>query len=125
MTHGLPILRTNTIIYTGNWDTLVAFYRVRMQLPVSFSNDWFIEFELARGAYLSIADESRAKVKSAGPAGLTLSWQVEDIEASWQWLNDQGIAPEIIRDHPWGARTCYFYDPEGRRLELWSKEPRP
>jgi len=123
MKHALPVLRTNTIIYTGNWDALVTFYRSRMQLPVSFSNDWFIEFEITPGAYLSIADESRTKVKSAGAAGLTLSWQVEDIDASWQWLNSRGITPETIKNHPWGARTCYFYDPEGRRLELWSKGP--
>lgn len=113
----------NTILYCKNWQQTVVFYKDRLGLPVNFANDWFVEFRLAGGARLSIADQSRASVKSCGGAGITLALEVEEIEAIRAQINASGLAPTHIRDHPWGARVFYFYDPEGHRIEIWQQKP--
>lgn len=110
----------NTILYCCAWAETVAFYRDRLQLPVTYTSDWFVEFELTRGARLSIADERRATIHSSGGAGITLTLQVDDANAAWQTLHAAGIAVGKPRDHAWGARVFYLRDPEGHRLEVWS-----
>jgi catechol 2,3-dioxygenase-like lactoylglutathione lyase family enzyme len=110
----------NTILYCKRWKETVAFYQRQLGLPVTFSSDWFIEFRLADAAHLSIADEARASVKSGGGQGVTLTLQVDSAEAVRALLQKRGLNPEPLRDHPWGARAFYLYDPEGHRLEIWS-----
>ena len=121
MANRLSILNANTIVYCRHWQQTVEFYRERLQLPVTFSTDWFLEFQLTDTARLSVVDERRARIKSAAGQGITLTWQVQSIEQAWQWLHERGLQPEPIKKHPWGARVFYFYDPEGHRLELWSE----
>jgi len=85
------------------WAETVAFYRERLGLPVNFANDWFFEFCLTDGSRLSIADESRASVKSCGGLGITLALETDSIETVWADLAESGPAPTEIKEHPWGA----------------------
>ena len=116
----LTFKTANTILYCQKWPETVEFYRDKIQLAVTFASDWFIEFELGATARLSIADERRSKIKSAQGAGITLTLQSEHADETWAELNRRGLALEAVRDHAWGARVFYFYDPEGHRLEIWS-----
>ncbi len=120
MTEIYPLKNTNTILYCKKWQETVDFYQHRLRLPVNFASDWFVEFKLNETANLSIADECRATIKSCGGAGITITLQVESITEAWQYLHNNGLAIEPIREHPWGARVFYFLDPEGHRLEVWS-----
>ena len=110
---------TNTILYCQKWQETVNFYRL-LEFPLTFSTDWFVEFQLTGSAHLSIADERRATVKSSGGAGITLTLQVDNADDAWQWLYDKGIKLGPVKDHTWGAQVFYFFDPEGHRLEVWS-----
>ena len=112
--------KANTILYCKKWQETVDFYRNRLRLPVNFASDWFVEFKLTETAHLSIADECRATIKSSGGAGITITLQVESITEAWQYLKNNGLTLEPIREHPWGAHVFYFLDPEGHRLEVWS-----
>lgn len=112
----------NTILYCRHWEQTVGFYRDRLGLLVNFSNDWFVEFCLNKKARLSIADEARASIKSCKGGGITLALEVEDIEAVWADMNSSGVEPTEIKDHPWGARVFYLYDPEGHRIEIWQPD---
>ena len=56
------VITTNTIFYCKRWEATVRFYRDRLKLPVHFSADWFVEFELTTVSRLSIADEKRATI---------------------------------------------------------------
>lgn len=112
------VQRTNTILYCAQWATTVAFYRDQLGLPITHATDWFIEFQLGEQAFLSIADQARATIRSADGAGLTLSWQVTNLVAIQQRLHDLGIATTPLKKK-WGAQVLYFHDPEGHRLELW------
>ena len=111
---------TNTILYCQRWAETVAFYRQVLALPIMVETHWFVEFILTDMARLSIADERRATVKSSGGAGITLTFQVDDIVAAWQRVADGGGAPGPVRRHAWGAQVFYLHDPESHRLEFWS-----
>lgn len=114
----MQIARTNTILYCHRWSETVAFYQDMFRFPVNFQSDWFIEFQLTPAAYLSIADARRATISSAAGQGITLSWQVPDLETARIELQQGGIrVTEITKK--WGARLFYLQDPEGHRIELW------
>jgi catechol 2,3-dioxygenase-like lactoylglutathione lyase family enzyme len=112
------IQRANTILYCEQWAATVAFYRDQLGLPITHATDWFVEFQLGLHAYVSLADSTRATIPAANGAGLTLSWQVNDIPLIQQRLHELGIATTPLKKK-WGAHVLYFHDPEGHRLELW------
>lgn len=116
----LQLRRTNTILYCHEWEATAAFYRDTLGLPVSFANDWFVEFVLDQGAYLSIANAARASIAAVGGQGITLAWQVDDLLAAREQLEAAGVAVTPIKQR-WGASVCYCRDPEGHRLELWTE----
>jgi len=113
------LISANTIFYCRKWEETVSFYRDQMQLPVTFSTDWFVEFRLTESSRLSIADEKRASVKSCGNAGITLALQVEDIDSVREDMERMDLNPTQIERHPWDAMTFYLFDPEGHRIEIW------
>lgn len=121
----LHFTTTNTILYCRQWQATVTFYRDLLKLSVTFASDWFVEFALTETARLSVADEQRATIKSNAGAGITLTFQVQDLQATWQWLHNQGGAPGPVRRHAWGAQVFYLKDPEGHRLEFWSAQSSP
>ena len=96
MTASLPLLSANTILYCRRWQAAVEFYRDRLQLPVTFASDWFVEFRLTETARLSVTDHSRARIKSGAGQGITLTWQAA-IEPTWQWLNERGLPKVLVR----------------------------
>ena len=69
--------------------------------------------------YLSLADATCASIKSADGDGITLSWQVEDVESAHRRLQQLGVTTSQIKPI-WEAQAFYFFDPEGHRIELWS-----
>ncbi len=116
----LSFKATNTILYCQKWQETVTFYQHTLQLPVTFASDWFVEFQLTETAHLSVANTARATIKSSQGTGITLTFQVESADTVWQQLHQAGLKPKRLKTHPWGARTFFFYDPEGHRLEIWS-----
>lgn len=110
----------NTILYCHHWHETVAFYRDVLDFPVTFENDWFVEFRINEHARLSVANEQRATIKSSKGAGLTLAFQVDQADEMWQYLLSKGINTDKITNHPWGGRSFFLFDPEGNRLEVWS-----
>ncbi len=114
----MKIKAVNTILYCKNWEETVAFYQHDLKLSTLSSTDWFVEFKLNENARLSVANETRASVKSGQGQGLTISLQVSDLEQTRSELIAGGLSPTPIKEI-WGSQTCYLYDPEGNRLELW------
>lgn len=110
----------NTIIYCCRWQETVSFYRNTLGLPVTFENDWFVEFKVTAHARISIANEQRATIKSSLGRGLTLAFQVDNADEMWHNLIANGIEVGKFKDHPWGGRAFFMFDPEGNRLEIWS-----
>lgn len=115
------LLTANTILYCRHWKQTVRFYRDCLRLPVLFEADWFVEFSLTSTARLSLADEKRASVKSARGKGITLTMEVDDIQAVRAVLQQAGLRPTDIETHVWQALVFYAFDPEGHRLEIWQR----
>lgn len=115
----MEVRRTNTILYCRRWAETVGFYRDVLELPGIALSEWFVEFRLTAGSFVSVADAARVTIPAASGAGITLSWQVADVEAFRRFLLDKGVAAGAIARR-WGARCFYFHDPEGHRLEAWA-----
>lgn len=75
---------------------------------------------MTANASLSVANEQRTSVESARGQGLTLAFQVEEADATWQSLMARCVNVGKIADHPWGVRAFFLFDPDGNRLEVWS-----
>ena len=113
--------RTNTILYCRHWIETVHFYKKQICLPTTFENDWFVEFQLTDTSFLSIADSARATISDVQGQGVTLTWEVMDLETVKAHLEMQGIATTPIQ-RKWNALVLYCTDPEGHRLEFWANE---
>lgn len=109
----------NTILYCKNWKESVEFYKELLQLPITFSTDWFVKFSLNEISRLSIADERRASVKSGQGKGITISLEVDNIEKAFCDAHTKEMNPTEIKRHAWNAKTFFLFDPEGNRLEIW------
>ncbi|MBE2223947.1 MAG: VOC family protein [Anaerolineae bacterium] len=116
----ITLQRTNTILYCRYWMETVHFYKKQLCFPVTFENDWFIEFQLTSASFLSIANSARASIADVLGQGVTLTWEVTDLEDAKEHLEMQGIATTPIQRR-WGALAFYCTDPEGHRLEFWTK----
>jgi predicted enzyme related to lactoylglutathione lyase len=115
----MQIKSTNILLYCKKWEEMVAFYETTLRLPITASNEWFVEFKLTKISRLSVADESRTSIKSAGGKGITIGLQVRDVEMTRTKLKDAGLNPTVVKE-VWGAKTFYVFDPEGNRIEFWS-----
>jgi len=115
----IAIQRTNTILYCRAWAATVHFYREQLHLPVTYENDWFVEFQLTASVCLSIANAARASIAAVEGQGITLTWQVNQLEAVQLRLHSHGIITTPIQRR-WGAWVFYCHDPEGHRLEFWA-----
>ena len=119
----MQIKSANIILYCKKWAETVTFYRSGLTLPVTASTDWFVEFQVTTTSRLSVADESRTSVKSAGGKGITITLQVADIKATRARLENAGLSPTAVKEI-WGAKAFYVFDPEGNRIEFWSGRPK-
>jgi catechol-2,3-dioxygenase len=113
------VMRSNTILYSDRWVEMVAFYRENLGLAVEFENDWFVEFSVAPGAFVSVADAGRATVAPGHGAGVTLSLQVDDIHQVHSDLIRSGVEVGGV-GRRWGADVLYLHDPSGNRVEFWA-----
>ena len=116
------IERTNTILYCDEWEATVSFFRDTLAFATAFSNDWFIEFEVGDGSFLSVANARRATVRSNAGDGITLSWRVASLETTRRALLQADARPTEIHAR-WGSLAFHVFDPEGHRIEFWSDVP--
>ena len=118
---GLVVIeRTNTILYCTLWRRTVEFYGETLGFDVTFENDWFVEFALGGNSHLSVANADRATVDAPDGSGITLSWQVPDIDDAHRMLSERGAEPGKIHQR-WGAAAFQLHDPEGHRIEFWAE----
>lgn len=118
----MKILAANTIIYCRRWPESMHFYRDVLQLGISFQKDeWFIEFVVNGAAHLSIADAAKCTIPPGGGVGITLSFFVQDLRAAQALFTQHGIATTGIKAQGWRAPYFYVHDPEGTRIEFWTR----
>lgn len=116
----LTVRRSNTILYTERWAETVAFYRDSLSLMVAFENDWFVEFALGSGSFVSVADAARSSIAPGRGDGITLSLLVDDVGAVRSDLLRAGVEVGEVGVR-WGADVLDVHDPSGNRVEFWSE----
>lgn len=119
MTPPSDVIRVNTILYVRRWKETVAFYRDLLGFEIVFQKEWFVEFRLTPTAFLSVANQSRTTVASGDGKGITLSFQIDDLQAAHRAFLEDGLGPTAIRPQVMGADVFYLFDPEGNRIEFW------
>ena len=120
MTKMPEIKRTNTILYCERWQETISFYRDKLGFEIAYQCDWLVEFRLTSSSYLSVADQKRATIQSADGKGITLSFEIDNLEKAHSNMTEEGLAPTAIRSQVLGADVFYLFDPEGTRIEYWS-----
>ena len=114
--------RLNTLLYVRRFADCVAFYRDGLGLPEAFANAWFVEFTVNPGACLSVVAKGSTRMRDTPFSAQTLTFEVGDADSARAALLARGLAPGTTRRHGFGARVFYLRDPEGNRLEFWSRE---
>ncbi len=113
--------RVNTLLYVQRFAECVAFYRDRLGLPEVFANAWFVEFGVNPGACVSVVEKRSTRMRDKPFVAQTLTFEVIDVDAAHAVLAERGIEPGPVKRHGFGARVFYVRDPEGNRLEFWSR----
>jgi predicted enzyme related to lactoylglutathione lyase len=106
------------IIWTGDFERLLSFYRDVLGLKPRSVKAGFANFEWGRFR-LSIGRHSRVKGQSSEPERIMVNFSVGDIESMYRRLRSAGV--EFIRPperEKWGGWVATFRDPDGNTLQL-------
>ena len=103
-------------LWAVNFDEMVAFYQDKLELPVEYGDENFIQFA-TQGTKLYIH-----RLGTAPPLrehAVEIHFDVPDVDAAYQELKGRGVDFEDPpANWPWGARMAAFRDPEGYALEI-------
>jgi catechol 2,3-dioxygenase-like lactoylglutathione lyase family enzyme len=92
-----------------------------MGFPIVSDHDWFIEFRIVDGLYLSCMDETHTSIKSSRGSGTTITIKVDDAETVHADLKQRGAEPADLKVRHWAVKSFFLHDPDGYRLEIWSE----
>jgi lactoylglutathione lyase len=118
------------ILFVGDLERSVAFYRDVIGVPFKLQGDGYVEFA-TRGTRFGLYDRSRLdELTGQGPEGPgapggEVVFLVEDVDAEAERLRRAGAS--ILRgpvDRAWGHRTLHVEDPDGFVVELAQEIPR-
>jgi catechol 2,3-dioxygenase-like lactoylglutathione lyase family enzyme len=122
------MLSFNTILYVEKFAECVHFYRTLLQCEPKAHRPWMVEFLLGgcsaalAGSALSLLDVAHSRQSASHLGGLTLVWQVADLQTQVERLRLAGIAvPAPQLNAKWQALSVFCADPDGNRVELWQK----
>jgi lactoylglutathione lyase len=118
------------ILFVGDLERSVAFYRDVVGLPFKLQGDGYVEFA-TEGARFGLYERARLgeligreATAPAGPGGEVVLL-VEDVDAEAERLRAAGAAALAGPvDRPWGHRTLHLEDPDGFVVELAQEIPR-
>ena len=115
--------RLNAVrIYVTDWERALEFYSKTLGMPVAFAGPEMGWAELDTGeAHLALerVDPSDAEAASLVGRFVSVSLEVEDIQATYHTLLSRGVdfvAPP--EQQPWGGTLAHFRDLDGNVLTL-------
>jgi lactoylglutathione lyase len=118
------------ILFVGDLERSVAFYRDVIGLPFKLQGDGYVEFA-TQGARFGLYDRNRLgeltgqRTDPPDHPGGEVVFLVEDVDAEAERLREAGAT--ILRgplDRAWGHRTLHLEDPDGFVVELAGEIPR-
>lgn len=117
------------ILYVGDLEASIAFYRDVLGLPFKLQQSGYAEFATA-GTRFGLYEKARLpgligrEGGEGGPEGEVL-FLVDDVDGWAARLREAGV--EVLSgpvDRPWGHRTLHVLDPDEHVVELAQEIPR-
>jgi len=118
----VPVRSLHTVLLCERWEQCVSFYKDVLGFRVVDQRERFAEFEVAPGARIGILRPLHSKSQAGNRDRVILSLCVTSIEEVHARLKARCPDLPPIRKHPWGARVFELRDPEGWRIEFWTRE---
>jgi lactoylglutathione lyase len=118
------------ILFVGDLERSVRFYRDVLGVPFKLWGDGYVEFA-TRGTRFGLYDRNRLEeLTGQGPerpdrAGGEVVFLVADVDAEAERLRAAGVT--VLAgpvDRAWGHRTLHVEDPDGFVVELAEEIPR-
>ncbi|MGH2571912.1 MAG: VOC family protein [Actinomycetota bacterium] len=117
------------ILYVGELERSIAFYRDVIGLPYKFHESGYAEFA-TEGTKFALYERARLpgligrEATQGGPA-VEVAFLVERVDEEAARLRGAGV--KILSgpvDRPWGQRTLHVLDPDGHVVEFAQEIPR-
>lgn len=122
--------RAFTNILSSNVTETASFYQELLQMNRHFDSDWFVILTHAdcHNFEFGILDRNNPLVPEKArhqPAGVLLTFVVDDVEATFLKAKDMNVAIiEEPTDTPYGQRRMLVEDPDGTLVDVSSLTPR-
>lgn len=100
------------------FDTMVAFYRDVLRLPVRGEKAGFVNFEFD-DQRLTLATHSHVEGPTKDPNRVMVNFMTGTIDDDVEHLRSHGV--EILRHverERWGGKVATFLDPDGNQIQL-------
>ena len=90
------------------------FYRKYLDAKTTFDCGWYLNMDIgSQGATIQFM-EPQGDMPTYNGAGVTLNFQVDDVDAEHKRLIEAGLSEAMpLEDHPWGDRGFGILDPHG------------
>ncbi|MGA8714779.1 MAG: VOC family protein [Roseiarcus sp.] len=103
---------------------MVAFYEMVTGLPADWLAPVFAEIvtpvaTLAIGSAETVALWKERSAEPGANRTASIEFQVEDIDADYERLEDKVQLVHELKTMPWGNKTFQFRDPEGTAVSLY------
>jgi catechol 2,3-dioxygenase-like lactoylglutathione lyase family enzyme len=122
---GMGVASFHTVLRCRKWSECMAFYRDVLGLSIVDRKEGFVEFQVTSTSRIGLIDTGgRREEDEGGRDRIILSFCVDNLEAVHEELSSRWPGTSGIRTHPWGDRLFEVEDPEGRRIEFWTRERR-
>ncbi len=99
---------------TNDVKRLAGFYRMLFNISEE-CEDEVHQFIITQGTTLTVYNDG--KPKNNANQNISLAFTVEDVDAEYQRLLQQGVTViDPPRVQPWGAKNMHFCDPDGNHI---------
>ncbi|MEZ4668432.1 MAG: VOC family protein [Anaerolineae bacterium] len=112
------------VVYVNDLAKAKTFYTETLGMTAldAVSSPTFVTLRPAAGAMIGLQDKTAARVapgREEQPGSVELSFEVEDVDATWQEWNDKGV--KLLSEPMDLTQLRYFLaqDPEGHYLSVY------
>ncbi|MBP2644571.1 MAG: Glyoxalase-like domain containing protein [Firmicutes bacterium] len=118
----MKIRRVDVTISTEKLQQSKEFYLKHFGFRLVFESDWYIELvsKTMPTMGISFTLPQREVGEFFNGKGTILSFEVDDIEAEYQRLSQEGLEIfQELQDKPWGERSFVINDPNGIHVYIY------
>ncbi len=97
------------------------FYQKYFDAIITFDCGWYLDINIGSNGSTIQFMEPQGDMPIYAGAGVTLNFQVDDVDAEHKRLTKAGLNDVIpLEDHPWGDRGFSVIDPIGNSVYIYS-----